>query len=124
MESESTVISFWQALPSSKSVMFAKVVSAMFLKAFLRKETLVACNDNVGKSEQARENIILYHLIRQVLEKQIGFLFIDIQPQVSNLPGFESCEHGLSINESTSAGVDQHDARLHLSQCVGVNKVQ
>jgi len=38
MESESTVISFWQALPCSKSVMFAKVTSAMFLKAFCVKK--------------------------------------------------------------------------------------
>ena len=64
------------------------------------------CNDDVGKSEQSGENIILDHLIRHVLEKQIGLFFIDIQSQITNLAGLESCYHGLSINESPSAGVD------------------
>src|SRR5262249_10938763 len=70
-------------------------------------------DQHIRKRQEAHEHVVLNDVGRVVLEKQLGFLFIDVQSQVADSPGLEPRNDYLSIDEGPAAGVDQHRAAFH-----------
>ena len=49
-------------------------------QSLAREEALVPGDENVGECQQARENIVLDHVLRQVLEEEPVLLLVDVEP--------------------------------------------
>ena len=49
----------------------------------------------------------------QRLEEQFRLLFVHIQAERTNGPGFQPVDHRHRVDQRAATGVDQHDPRLH-----------
>jgi len=49
------------------------------------EKALVTGDQHIGEGQEAGEDVILNDLLGQILEEQIRFLFIDVDPQVPEL---------------------------------------
>ena len=83
----------------------------------------MAGDQHVRKSEQAAENIVADDLVREVFEKDVAFLFVNIEPEVAELAGLERLDDRERVHERAAAGVDQHRAVLHPRERCGVDDV-
>src|SRR5215468_9262654 len=92
-------------------------------QSFFGEETLVAGDDDVRKGEQAREDIILDDLIRQIFKEEIGLFLINVQAEIPYPARLQCFNHRLRINQCAAARIDQHDAGFHLAERLGANQV-
>jgi len=60
-------------------------------------------DDNIREREQSHEHIVLDHRATSIVEEEIGFLLVDIQPKVANLAAFQRLDDGSCVNESAAA---------------------
>ena len=80
-------------------------------------------DDNIGKTHQSLNGIVLNNIAAEVAEKQFFFLFIHINTQAAQLSIFKCMNSSLGIHQTTTAGVDEHHALLHGSQRGFINHV-
>src|SRR6266508_1016477 len=93
------------------------------LQCFFGEETLMTGDDDVGKGEQAREDVVTDDLIRQVFKEEIGLLLINVQAEIAYPARLQSFDHRLRVNQCATARVDQHHSGLHLSERLIINQV-
>jgi hypothetical protein len=55
-----------------------------------RKETLMARDQDVRKSQEALEDIVADHFVRFILEEQRGLLLVDVESHVADRPAFDA----------------------------------
>ena len=70
------------------------------IERFPGKECLVPGYDDIGERQQAGKYIVLQHLVRKILKKEIGFFFVYIQPQITDLTAFETVNDRSGVNQS------------------------
>jgi len=93
------------------------------LQRFPSKKSLMAGDHHVWQREQAGKNIIRNDLEREVLEEQFGFLFVNIEPEVTDFPGLYRVNDGLSIDQAAPTCIYQHYALLHVRDGLLVNEM-
>lgn len=89
----------------------------------LSKKGLMPGDNHVWKGEQASKDVILNNPIGQILKEQVGLFLVDIQRESADFAGFESLNCRFGVDQCPAAGVDQHDAVLHLLQSMNVDKM-
>lgn len=60
---------------------------------------------DVGKCQQPGEDVVEDHLFRKVLEEEVCFFLVDVEPKIANLSAFQSCYDGLGIYRRAAACV-------------------
>ncbi len=104
--------------------MLSRVVVAIDRRqSLLSQERLVSSDDHVGKGQQSRQDVILQRQVGAVLEKQLRFFLIHIQPEVTELAVLECIDQCRGIDQAAASGIDQHGARLQVGQRVAVDQV-
>ena len=66
--------------PRSKAWTLARVVLRDVAQGLAGEEGLVRGDEHVGEGQQARQHVVLQHLVRQVLEEDPLLLLVDIEP--------------------------------------------
>ena len=59
----------------------------------------MAGDDDVGKGEQAREDVVLDDPVGEVPEEKVALLLVDVQTQVSYPTALEPIDRRLSVDE-------------------------
>ncbi|MNX99920.1 hypothetical protein D3C86_1323950 [compost metagenome] len=70
----------------------------------------MAGHQDIGEGQQSGENVIAQHVIGKVLEKEIGFFFIDIDAEAADRAVFQTRNRGLRVDDGAAAGIDEHHA--------------
>ena len=83
----------------------------------------MAGNDDVGERQQALEHVIGNDGARQVAEKQIGLLLVNIQRQAPQLAAFQGFDDCFGIDQSATAGVDEQRAPFRPRERVRIDDV-
>ena len=73
----------------------------------------MASDQHIGKGQKTLENIIVDDFVREILEKQVAFLFVNIKRDTADLLALKSFDQGLGIDQRPPAGVDDHNAGSH-----------
>src|SRR5690606_41952849 len=107
---------FTQWLTTSEGFQAVEGGRGNFLQGFLGEKALVSSDEDIGEADQASKYVIELNGVAQVAKEQPGFLFVDIKTKIAELAALERFDAGVSIDQSTAAGVDEHDTILHLCE--------
>ena len=83
----------------------------------------MARDQDVGEGQQPRQDVVLQGPARAVLEEDADLLLVDVEPEVADLPPLQRIDDRACVDDGTSAGVDEHHARLDPPQGLGVDQV-
>jgi hypothetical protein len=78
------------------------------LQRLAGEEALMAGDEDVGEGEKAREDVVLDHRSGEVLEEEVGFLFINVESERTDPTALEPIDHGGGVYQPAAARVDQH----------------
>ena len=83
------------------------------LERSIREEGLMAGDKDIGKGEQPGKQVVLEDLRGTVLEKESGFLLVNVDGEVADMPLFQATDDGRGVKNGATAGVDEKDPFFH-----------
>ena len=90
---------------------------------FAREERLMGREQHIVKGEQAGEHVVLNDGIGDILVEVAALFLIDIETGRADMARLEPIDKCLSVDESATTCVDNHDSLFHLGNGIGVDNV-
>nr|WP_275889734.1 hypothetical protein [Glycomyces sp. YM15] len=84
----------------------------------------MAGDQHVREGTEPVEEVVADHLVREVLEEQVGLLLVHVQSQVPDPAALEAVDDGGGVDQRAAARVHQHRARTHQRDAVAVDEVE
>ncbi len=78
-------------------------------------------NQHIGKSHQPRNLIVEYDHFREIFEKEVFFLGVNIHTQIPYAAFFECLYGGIGVDEFATARIDDHYPFFHHIQRIIVD---
>ena len=69
------------------------------VQCFRREKRLMRSNDNVGHCYKPCENIVGHDMSRKILEKHVGFFFVNVKAGGAHFAALDSFEQRFRIDE-------------------------
>ena len=101
----------------------ADSLSSDRIECIVGKESLMGGDNNIGKGQQSREDVILNNGTALVIKEEIVLLLLHIEPEKPDLAAFERFNYSACVDQTTATGVDEHHPRLHLGYSNGVDQM-
>ncbi|KYK59060.1 hypothetical protein DCS_00187 [Drechmeria coniospora] len=92
-------------------------------EGLLGEEGLVTADEDVVKGGEAHEQIVLDDLGRVIVVEELALALVDVEGDAAEVIRLEGADDGPRVEEAAAGGVDEHGARLHLGDGVGVDDV-
>ena len=95
--------------------MLSMVVAAMFSKASRVKKAWWPVTITFGNVSSRANTSSRNDQTGTIFEKDFFFLFVNVEPEITDLAALQRFDHCDSIEQCAATGVDEHDAVLILS---------
>lgn len=82
--------------PLLKAVILASAGFCNGSQRFPGEKSLVTGDQHIGESKHAHKHVIVDDFVRQVAKKQVAFLFVHVQAQVTHLAALEAVDDGIT----------------------------
>ena len=83
------------------------------VQGFLRQESLMGGDDDVGHGNEADQLIILHHVAGEVLVEEVALFLVDIQTGGAHDADLNAVDQGFGIDQTATGGVDDDHTGLH-----------